>query len=136
VVLAFSVADGGPQRIVQTFSKNLTYWSANYVVSAMVLSLLAVLSHPSFLFVSLLLSGLWLYSSMYMTDQTFVFGGRTITVGMRERSAVLTAFSVLICWWADVGSTLLWIVGFCVVSIVLHAAFREPEDVATESDFV
>ena len=131
-----TVSDGGPQRVVQNFGKNLSYWSANYVVSAMVLSLLAVLSHPSFLFVSLVLGGAWLYSSMYMADQTFTVAGRSITVGMRERSIALTAVSVVVCYLADVGSTLLWIVGFCVVSIVLHALFRESEEIASEADFV
>ena len=62
--------------------------------------------------------------------------GRSITVGMRERSIALTAVSVVVCYLADVGSTLLWIVGFCVVSIVLHALFRESEEIASEADFV
>lgn len=122
--------------MVQNFGKNLSYWSANYVVAAMVLSLLAVLSHPSFLFVSLVLGGAWLYSSMYLSEHSFALAGRTVTIGLRERSIALTAISVVVCYLADVGSTLLWIVGFCVVSIVLHALLRESEEIASEADFV
>jgi hypothetical protein len=104
-------------------------------VSALAISLVAVLMNPSFLIVSLVLSALWLYSSLYMQDITFPLAGRNITIGMRERSIVLTGITLILCYVANVTSTLLWIVGACVVAIVLHAVFRIPEDQATEADF-
>jgi hypothetical protein len=129
------VSEGGPQRIAQNFAANLSHWAANYVVSALAISLVAVLMNPSFLVVSLVLGALWLYSSLYMQDISVPLGGRTIVIGMRERSIALTVVTVVLCYVANVTSTLLWIIGACVVAIVLHALFRVPEDQATEADF-
>jgi hypothetical protein len=131
----FAVSEGGPQRIAQNFAANLSHWAANYVVSALAISLVAVLMNPSFLIVSLVLGALWLYSSLYMQDISVPLGAshhsdwharaqhcshcdhrRALLRGQRHLDAALDCRRLC-------------------RRHCLACLFRVPEDQATEADF-
>lgn len=101
---------------------NLGYFSSNYAVVFVMLSIYSLLTNMLLLFVILLvIGGMWGIGKL---------GGNDLDVGFVKASTSqlytgLLCIAVPLGFWARPVMTVLWLVGACVVSILGHAAFMD-----------
>ncbi|KAJ5611549.1 prenylated rab acceptor 1 [Penicillium herquei] len=101
---------------------NLSYFSSNYAVVFVMLSIYSLLTNPVLLFVIILVT-----CSLYGIGK---LGGRDLDVGFR-RFNTSQLYTALLCvavplgLWASPFSTVLWLIGATGVTVFGHAAFLD-----------
>ncbi|KAJ5647581.1 prenylated rab acceptor 1 [Penicillium odoratum] len=101
---------------------NLSYFSSNYAVVFVMLSIYSLLTNPVLLFVIILVT-----CSLYGIGK---LGGRDLDVGFR-RFNTSQLYTALLCvavplgLWASPFTTVLWLIGATGVTVFGHAAFLD-----------
>ncbi|KAJ6092928.1 prenylated rab acceptor 1 [Penicillium sp. IBT 16267x] len=101
---------------------NLSYFSSNYAVVFVMLSIYSLLTNPVLLFVIILVTG-----SLYGIGK---LGGRDLDLGFR-RFNTSQLYTALLCvavplgLWASPFTTVLWLIGATGVTVFGHAAFLD-----------
>ncbi|KAJ5650066.1 prenylated rab acceptor 1 [Penicillium longicatenatum] len=101
---------------------NLSYFSSNYAVVFVMLSIYSLLTNPVLLFVIILVT-----CSLYGIGK---LGGRDLDLGFR-RFNTSQLYTALLCvavplgLWASPFSTVLWLIGATGVTVFGHAAFLD-----------
>jgi hypothetical protein len=113
-------------QVTTRLQKNLSYYRTNYFIFFLATMCLTFLFHPSALIWTGLLLVMWTY--------LFLVASGPLTIGGREYSdrekligASVISF-VVVFFLTSVATTALYGLSISMAMIVLHGAFREPDD--------
>ncbi|KAK3260929.1 hypothetical protein CYMTET_30139 [Cymbomonas tetramitiformis] len=106
--------------------KNINYFKVNYILFLCGTLILFLVTHPISMFLLLGLGASWVYLFV-VRSETLVISGRTISD--REQLWGMSAATVLLIFFlSSAGSVIFMGLGVGITGIVLHGAFRVPDD--------
>lgn len=118
-----------PANVAEAMSrckKNVAYFRINYFLFVLLATVVCMILNPSSLIVLGTLAALWFY--LFVVRQSSItIGGRPFSP--REQLIGLAVASVVVVFFlTSVGTVLFTAIGFSLVAIATHGAFRVPDD--------
>eukprot|EP00200_Dunaliella_tertiolecta_P000359 CAMPEP_0202362338 /NCGR_PEP_ID=MMETSP1126-20121109/14551_1 /ASSEMBLY_ACC=CAM_ASM_000457 /TAXON_ID=3047 /ORGANISM="Dunaliella tertiolecta, Strain CCMP1320" /LENGTH=218 /DNA_ID=CAMNT_0048956491 /DNA_START=25 /DNA_END=681 /DNA_ORIENTATION=+ len=127
--LADRTALSKPPNMAEAISrikKNVAYFRVNYCIAVVATCAASFVLHPSSLLVLAVLLVAWGYL-LFVRQSPLVISGRQISE--REKMLGMTLISfITVFFLTNVGTVLLSAVGLSLTAIMLHGAFREPDN--------
>jgi len=121
-----------PTHIPYRIKTNLSFFQTNYVIVFLILTLYCIITNPLFLLAILFCLGLYIYL-FYWRSQPLKMGTHIVTD--KEKTIFISLITLVLFYWASVGSTIFWLLGASLTIILLHALFFNPAEEASE-DFI
>jgi PRA1 family protein len=113
------------QEVPSRLRANLEHFQTNYILVFFIALTVAVLFHPSLLFVGLAMGLLAVYLLSWRREPLLLCGWE---VPLLAKQAVVIALSLLLCFLTGVTGLVLWTVGFALLVTLGHALCRVPHE--------
>jgi len=116
-------------QVLSRLKKNVKYFQTNYILIFLLLTLYCIITNPFFLFVIGICIGLYLYA-FYWRSAPFKIGSHIVTD--KEKAISVATITLILFYFASVGSTIFWLLGATISVILIHSLFYNPSDEANE----
>eukprot|EP01121_Diplochlamys_sp_Union-15-3_P008053 TRINITY_DN2104_c0_g1_i2.p1 TRINITY_DN2104_c0_g1~~TRINITY_DN2104_c0_g1_i2.p1 ORF type:complete len:209 (-),score=19.84 TRINITY_DN2104_c0_g1_i2:45-671(-) len=113
-----------PTQIPKRLKSNFVYYQTNYLLIFFILAIYSALSSPMFLLAVAGIIVMWLYVFKWRKEPIKIAGRE---LPQNVKSLTLFVATLLICYFASVGSVILWLFAVSSLIVFVHAFIHTPE---------